>query len=115
MEESEEMKRFIIICFSLLVMLNIFDGINTYMVLQHPNGVEMNPLVNNIMEDTSVMTGIVYSKLFAIFAVILLTLLCWRYYPIKVRKSVVIGAYCTALFFYTIVVTYSSYLVLFVM
>lgn len=107
-------RRFIIVCFSLLVMLNIFDGINTYIVLQHPNGVEANPIVNKVMEETNTTTGIVLSKMFSISAVILLTFLCLRYYPSRIRKSVVIWSYCAASGFYTIVVAYSMFLILFV-
>lgn len=107
------MKRFVIICFFVLGLLNILDGLNTYIILQH-NGSELNPIVNSVIERTNITIGIILSKLFAILLVSLLMFLCWKYYPYRIRKNLLVFGHCFLLSLYIVVVTYSSLLILFV-
>ena len=105
---GKNMKNMVIIFCFLLIILNICDGIATYVILEN-GGIELNPIANYLIETSGTIEGIVIIKSSTILLILFITFLN-LIKPHRVSKSLVLSCFLVASVAYLLVVLYSGVL-----
>lgn len=105
------MKRFTMITWTLLILLiilNIYDGLTTFILLEH-GGKELNPIVNWFIKKFGVVDGLFFIKSITLTWLMIINIWISQKSLNLRQKSVVINSYLIAILYYSYVMYNYNY------